>query len=282
MKGRIFSLAFAVGFVALFILSSALTYFWVKNRNEAATPKPEAAEPLYLSTPKAVFLLVFTGGDEPGPFSLVALDGEAGRIPVFSFSGDTIFSEQSERVTAGELFRRLSAEGFTGAVEKELSVEIAGYFFWDGESAERILAKTGTFDYHLQKPLRYKKDDRTVDLAAGTQNMTAKKLVDVITAPIFSETERSDLTSRLLAAFFERRLRRFLPQSGDLYETLTGSTETDVSVLDKGRYQDIFEVLAKKKSPVASHVTCDTEKEEESGQLWFSSQSRDRVKKYFR
>ena len=281
MKGKIFSLAFAVGFVALFILSSAFTYRWIQSRNKTPS-KAESTESFYLSTPKAVFLLVFTGGDEPGPFSLVALDGKAGRIPVFSFSGATVFSEQSDSATAGELFDRLSVKGFAGAVEKELAVEISGYFLWDDESAEKILAKTGTFDYRLAKPLHYKKDGKTVDLAAGTQNMTAKKLTDLLTVPVFTETERSDLASRLLAAFFERRLRRFLPQSGDLYETLAKETETDVSALEKGRYQDIFEVLAKKKSPVASHVTCDTEKDGESGKLWFSSQSRDRIKKYFR
>ena len=279
MKGRIFALAFAVGFVVLFAVSAVLTYRFTEKEAEQK-PIPEDEED-FLPVGSAVFLLIFESEEEPGPFSLVALDGENGRIPVFSFPKETVFSRQKEEETVGELFSRLSRKEFAGTVEKEFDVELAGFFIWDEESAEKILRKTGTFDYILPRKLSGEIGGRKIELAAGVQNMTAQKIADVVTFPKSSETERCDMLSRILAAFFNRRLRRCLPESGDLYKTLTSSTETDVSAYDKERYQDIIAVLVSRNSSVASHITCDTEKDEASGKLFLSEETLSRVKKYF-
>lgn len=277
MKGRIFALAFAVGFVVLFAAAAVLTYRFTEKEAEQK-PIPEDEED-FLPVGSAVFLLIFESEGEAGPFSLVALDGENGRVPVFSFPNEAVFFRQREEEIAGELFSRLSRREFAGAVEKEFGIEIAGYFVWDEESAEKILAKTGTFDYVLPEKLSGKIGERKVELAAGVQNMTAQKISDVITFPNQSETKRCDALSRILAAFFDRRLRRFLPKSGDLYKTLTVSTETDVSAFDKERYQDIIAVLVSRNSSVVSKITCDTEKDGEK--LFLSEETLSRVKKYF-
>ena len=281
MKGRIFALAFAIGFVVLFAAAAVVTYRFTEKEAEKKEETPAEEESFSLPVESAVFLLIFESEEEAGPFSLVALDGENGRIPVFSFPAAAVFSRQSAEATAGELFSRLSEKEFAGAVEKEFGVDVAGYFVWDEESAEKILAQTGTFDYVLPKKLHYKKDGRSIELSSGVQNMTAQKLSDIVTFPSFSETERCDVLSRILAAFFDRRLRRFLPESGDLYKTLTACTKTDVSAFDKERYQDIIAVLVQKKPPVSGNVTCDTEKDAESGAVFLSEESLQRIRKYF-
>lgn len=279
MKGRIFALAFAVGFVVLFAAAAVLTYRFTEEEAENE-PIPEDEED-FLPVGSAVFLLIFESKDEAGPFSLMALDGENGRVPVFSFPSEAVFFRQKEEETVEELFSRLSRKEFAGAVEMEFGVEIAGYFVWDEESAEKMLAKTGTFDYILPEKLSGKIGNRKIELSAGVQNMTAQKISDVITFPKSSETERCEALSRILAAFFNRRLRRFLPESGDLYKTLTTCTETDVSAFDKERYQDIIAVLVRKNSSVASKVTCDAEKDSESGKFFLSEETLRRVQKYF-
>ncbi len=279
MKLKIFSLAFAVGFV--FFFSIAAIYVYRFSGNTAEEPETEAEETPFLETDFASFLLVFENNGDYGPFTIVSFDAKNGRIPVFTFSSMTAMTYSGITLSAGELFSRVSHEVFAGTVESELGVELSGYFIWGKEGAEKIILETGTFDYILPESLYFSDGTRYVNLSAGVQNMTGKKVFDIVTYPNFSEATRCDTVSRIFAAFFERRLRRFLPESGNIYNTLYKCLETDVTAFDVGKYQSLIKVLATSGNYVSSHVTNDIERDTETNLLYFSETTKARVKKYF-
>lgn len=278
MRLKIFSLAFSVGFVFFFSIAAIYVYRF----SGVASEEPEATgEAPFLENDFAVFLLIFENGGEYGPFTLVSFDAKNGRVPVFTFSSMTAMSYSGLTVPAGELFKEVSPEIFAGAVETQLGVELSGYFIWNKDSAEAIVHKTGSFDYILPESLYYSDGVRYVNLAAGVQSMTGKKVFDIVTYPKFSEAERCDTASRIFAAFFERRLRRFLPESGNIYTTIYKYTETDVTALDVGKYQEIIKALVSGGSYVSSHVTNDVERDSQSGLIYLSEGTKARVGKYF-
>ena len=141
--------------------------------------------------------------------------------------------------------------------------------------------RLGGFDYILPENLYYSDGTRYVNLSAGVQNMTGKKVYDIVTYPGFSESARCDTLSRIFAAFFERRLRRFLPESGNIYNTIYKYTETDVTAFDAENYQALIKILAGSGNCVSSHVTNDVERDSESGLIYFSDETKTRIKKYF-
>ena len=238
MKLRIFILAFSVGFI--FCFSAAAFFVFRFSGNKSPEPAPENTENIvFLETEKAVFLLVHKNENGFGPFTLINFDAKAGRIPVFTFSEKAAISYGGVYVPAGKLFSSVSPEIFAGTVETNLGIELSGYFIWDREGAEKIIAKTGTYDYVLPKDIKYKTENSYVDLSSGVQNMTGKKICDIALCPKFSEGERCDTVSRIIAAFLNRRLKRFLPESS-VYATLFNYTETDVSAFDKERYSKLI------------------------------------------
>lgn len=279
MKLKIFSLAFAAGFV--FFFSVAAIYVYRFSRTEPEKPETPEEEQPFLETDRAVFLLAFENGGEYGPFTLVSFDAKNGRIPFFTFSAMTAFAYSGVTLPAGELFSKVSPKVFAGTAETELGVELSGYFIWNKESAEEIISKTGGFDYILPENLYYSDGTRYVNLSAGVQNMTGKKVYDIVTYPGFSESARCDTLSRIFAAFFERRLRRFLPESGNIYNTIYKYTETDVTAFDAENYQALIKILAGSGNCVSSHVTNDVERDSESGLIYFSDETKTRIKKYF-
>lgn len=279
MKMRIFSLALGAGFLFLFSFTAVFVYRFSKADSKPA--ETETGEESYIYTEPAVFLLAFENGGEYGPFSLVALDVENGRIPVFSFSGNTAMEYSGTVLTASELFYASSEKVFAGAAEKALGIEIDGYFIWNEESAENIISKSGSFDYVLPESLKYSDGKRYIDLSAGVQSMTGKKFFDIVTYPKYSETERCDTLSRMLAEFLRRRLRRFLPENGDLSSVLYRSTKTDVSAIEREQHLAAIRELLSTGRISSSHVTCDVIKDEATGFFRFSDETLLRVKKYF-
>jgi hypothetical protein len=183
-------------------------------------------------------------------------------------------------VSAGSLFSSVSPEVFAGTVETNLGIELSGYFIWNGESAEKIISKAGTFDYILPKNIKYSQGSTYVNLISGVQNMNGKKICDVIGYPKFSEAERCDIVSRMAAAFLNRRLKRFLPESG-LYSVLFNYTETDITAFDKERYAKLVEVLCASGKSLSGHITNDTERSPETVLLYFSDSTKNRIIKYF-
>ncbi len=279
MKLKIFSLAFAAGFV--FFFSIAAIYVYRFSGTEVETPETDSDDIPFLETDFASFLLIFKNDGSYGPFTIVSFDAKNGRIPVFTFSSMTAMTYSGVTLSAGELFSKVSHEIFAGTVESELGVEISGYFIWDKSGAEEIIAKTGNFDYILPESLYFSDGTRYVNLTAGVQNMTGKKVFDIVTYPNFSEATRCDTVSRIFAAFFERRLRRFLPESGNIYNTIYQCLETDVTAFDVEKYQSLVKVLATSGSYMSSHVTNDVELDTKTNLLYFSEATKARVKKYF-
>lgn len=279
MKLRVFALAFSVGFIFCFSFAAFFVFRFFGNK----IPKPENEnfeEVIFLEEDSAVFLLVFEEEGRFGPFTLINFDAKAGRIPVFTFSEKAALDYGGVAVSAGALFSSVSPEVFAGTVETNLGTELSGYFIWNREAAEKIIAKAGTFDYILPKDLYYSNGASYVNLVSGVQNMTGKKICDIITFPDFSEAERCDTVSRMTAAFLNRRLRRFLPES-NVYPTLFNYAETDVSAFDKERYAKLIEVLCASGESLSGHITNDTERDPNTGFLYFSDATKARLKKYF-
>ena len=280
MRFRIFLLAFSVGFV--FCFSAAIFFVFRFSGNNPAEAKPESPENvIYLETEKAVFLLAFENEKGFGPFTLINFDAKTGRIPVFTFSEKAALNYGGVFVSANSLFSSVSPEVFAGTVETNLGIELAGYFIWNRESAEEIIAKAGTFDYVLPEDIKYSDGSSYVNLSSGVQNMNGKKICDITLSPKFSEAERCDTVSRMTAAFLNRRLRRFLPESS-VYSTIFNYTETDVSAFDKEKYSKLIEVLSSSGTSLSGHITNDTEKDTGTGLLYFSAETKERIEKYFK
>ncbi len=279
MRFRIFLLAFSVGFV--FCFSAAAFFVFRFSGNRVTKPETEIPESdVFLETESAVFLLAFENEKGAGPFTIINFDAKTGRIPVFTFSEKAALNYGGVFVSAGSLFSSVSPEIFAGAVETNLGTEFSGYFIWNRQSAEEIVAKAGTFDYLLSKEIKYSEGSSYVNLSSGVQNMNGKKICDIALSPKFSEAERCDIVSRITAAFLNRRLRRFLPESS-IYTTIFNYTETDVSAFDKEKYSKLIETLASSGESLAGHITNDTEKDLETGLLYFSAETKERFKKYF-
>ena len=177
-------------------------------------------------------------------------------------------------------FSSVSPEVFAGTVETNLGIELSGYFIWNREAAEEIVSKTGGFDYFLPKNIRYSEGDSYVNLLSGVQSMNGKKICDLAENPKFSEAERCDTVSRLGAAFFNRRLKRFLPES-NVYSVIFNFTKTDVSAFDKESIAKLVEVLCSSGESLSGHITNDTEKDLSTGLLYFSDETKKRIIKYF-
>ena len=279
MRFRIFILAFSVGFV--FCLSAALFFVFGFSKNQTAETLPEVSEnTFFLEEESAVFLLIYENEKGFGPFTLINFDARAGRIPVFTFSEKAALNYGGVFLSAGSLFSSVSPEVFAGTVETNLEIELSGYFIWNCESAEKIISKTGTFDYILPENIKYSEGTTYVNLVSGVQNLNGKKICDIVENPKFSEAERCDTLSRIFASFFNRRLKRFLPES-NVYPVIFNYTETDLSAFDKERYSAIIKVLSDSEKTVSGHITNDTERSLETGLLYFSEATEERIRKYF-
>ena len=274
-------LSFSVGFV--FCFSAAVFFVFGFSGNRVSEPEPESEifeNAVFLEEENAVFLLAYKGEEGFGPFSIINFDAKSGRIPVFTFSKNAAINYGGVFLSAEALFSSVSPEVFAGTVETNLGIELSGYFIWTRESAEKIISEAGAFDYVLPEEIKYSAGTNYVNLSSGVQKMTGKKICDVALSPKFSEAERCDIISRMTAAFFNRRLRRFLPES-KVYSTLFNYTETDVSAFDKEKYSKLIEVLCSSGESLSGHITNDTEKDPETGLLYFSDSTKERIKKYF-
>ncbi len=278
MKIRIFALAFTAGFVFCFL--GALFFVFRFSKIPENEKTEEEKEEIFLEDDRAVFLLIHESEKGFGPFTLINLDAREGRIPVFTFSGKAALDYGGVSVSADSLFSSVSPEVFAGAVETNLGIELAGYFIWNRESAEKIISETGSFDYILPEDIRYSDGERYVNLISGVQNMTGKKICDIVECPHFSESERCDVFSRITAAFLNRRLRRFLPESG-VYPTIFNYTETDINAFDKERWAKLVGVLCGSGKSISGHITNDTERDISVGLIHFSEDTEKRIRKYF-
>lgn len=279
MKLKIFALAFSAGFIFC-VFGAAFFIFRFYGAKPEEPIANEPLEPVFLETEYANFLLIYEDESRFGPFSLINFDAKTGRIPVFTFSEKAALDYGGVTLSAGALFSSVSPEVFAGTVETNLGVELSGYFIWNRESAEALLAKAGTFDYMLPEDIKYSGETSYVNLLSGVQNMTGKKICDIVENPKFSEGERCDILSRIISAFFNRRLKRFLPESG-VYSTIFNYTKTDISAFDKEKYAELIKILCASGESLSCHITNDTEKELSSGLLYFSPETVKRVEKYF-
>lgn len=277
MKLRIFALAFAGAFVFCFSAAAFIVQGFERPLEEPSSEKEEA---VFLEEENAVFLLIRKGEGSFGPFTLINFDAKAGRIPVFTFSEKAALDYGGVFVSAGELFSSVSPGIFCGTVETNLDIELSGYFIWDERACNEIISAAGTFDYVLPKNLYYSDGKTYINLLSGVQNMNGKKIYDIVTFPRFSEAERCDTVSRLFAAFLNRRLKRFLPESR-VYPAIFNYTETDISAFEKERYAKLVEVLCASGKSLSGHITNDTERDPSTGLLYFSKTTAERVKKYF-
>lgn len=279
MKLRIFALSFSVGFIFCFF-AAAFFVFRFSGEKETLPLAEEKPAEVFSETEKAVFLLAFRDENSFGPFTLIGFDTVNGRVPVFTFSEKAAFDYGGVDISAGALFSSVSPEIFAGAVENNLGIELSGYFIWNRESAEKIIAKAGTFDYILPEKVSYTDGSSYVNLVSGVQNMNGKKICDIYQSPDFTEGERCDTVSRITAAFFNRRLRRFLPESS-LYPVIFNYTETDTDAFDKEEFSSLVEVLVSSGESLSGHITNDTERDANTGLLYFSDSTKKRIRKYF-
>ena len=129
----------------VFCFSAAAFFVFRFSGNQVSEPEPEKPENIvFLETENAVFLLVHKNENSYGPFTLINFDAKAGRIPVFTFSEKAAINYGGVFVPAGDLFSSVSPEIFAGTVETNLGIELSGYFIWDREAAEKIIAKVSS------------------------------------------------------------------------------------------------------------------------------------------
>lgn len=279
MKLRIFALAFSVGFIFCFFAAAFFVFRFSGEKEPVPLPAEESSG-TFFEKEKTVFLLAFEDKGAFGPFTLIAFDTENGRIPVFTFSEKAALDYGGIDISAGALFSSVSPEIFSGTVENNLGIELSGYFIWNRESAEKIIAKAGSFDYVLPEKVSYTGDGYSVNLVSGVQNMNGKKICDIFASPDFSEGERCDTVSRITAAFLNRRLKRFLPESS-LYPVIFNYTKTDADAFDKEEFSALISVLVSSGESLSGHITNDTERDMNSGLLYFSDSTKKRIRKYF-
>lgn len=275
MKMKVFMAAFCAAFVLLFCVGAVLIY----GRSEKAPPEEEESDSETVFANSENLVLVFEHEGKPVVFSLLRFDAQKGRIPVLSFSPNVVF-EHGGAKTAEELYSELDMEEFCAAVSTELGIALDGWFVWDKNTCEKVMAKAGAFDYILEKPLYYVDEERYIDLSAGVQSISGKKLFDILTYPNFDEVTRCHTASRLIAAFFGRRLRRFSSENSALGAAVYNSTENSADAFFRAQLRTSVLALCGESTAVASHITCDME-EDEHGRLFFSEETRIRVRKYF-
>lgn len=275
---KIFMLAFCVGFV--FFFSAAAVFVWRYSDGGTEPPITDESSVADVFAKSTTLLLIFEDGGAAGPFTLVCFDPENGRIPVLTFPAEAVLESAPGAPAAAEAFAVLSHDEFAAAIEKELGICISGWFIWSRSTCESVISKAGSFDYILPESLHYSGGGRYIDLAAGVQSITGKKLYDLVTYPDFEPAARCDVTSRLASLFFGRRLRRFLPENSALSAVVYSSTENSADAFFRAELRSTIKALCAGKSAVASHVTCDLDTDND-GRLHFSESTRVRAKKYF-
>lgn len=276
MRVKIFMAAFCVAFGLFFCAGAVWVYGWSAKTPPKTEEKTDSGA---VPAESESLVLVFEQDGNSRVLSILRLDAQNGRIPVLSFSPDVVF-EHGGGKTAGELYSELGAEGFCAAVSTELGIETDGWFVWDKSTCEKVMAKAGAFDYILEKPLYYADGERYINLAAGVQSISGKKLFDILTYPNFDEITRCHTASRLIAAFFGRRLRRFLSEGSAPRAAVYNSTKNSADAFFRARLHASVLALCGENAAVASHITCDMD-EDEHGRLFFSDETRTRIKKYF-
>lgn len=279
MRFRIFALAFSAGFIICF--SAAAVFILCFSGENIKEPSPaETAEQGFPAAENAVFLLVYEDEGSCGPFCLAGFDAKKGRIPVFAFSGKTLMNYGGEEIPAERVFSSVSPELFAGKLEAELGIRISGYFIWNREGAEEIIAKTGTFGFFLPEDIIYSKEKSSVCLLSGNQSMSGKKICDILGFPGYSEEERAEIFAKMAEAFFGRRLKRFLPGSR-VYSVLFNYTRTDLSAFGRENCERLAELLAAFGSGITVHIPNISEKDSATGFLRLSEKTRSLIKENF-
>ena len=271
-------LAFFTGFVFVFSAAAIFVYRYSATDKKAPAEAESSSPEIYAES--ETLLLIFEEDGAAGPFTLVCFDPQNGRIPVLTFPAAAVFESLPDMPAAAKVYKELSHSEFAAATEKELGIAVSGWFIWNRNTCETVMAKAGSFDYILPESLFYSDGERYIDLSAGVQSITGKKFYDLVTYPDFDEISRCDVTSRLISSFFGRRLRRFLPEGSALSSSVYSSTENSVDAFLRAELRGAVKALCAEKNPISSHVTCDLD-EGAAGELYFSAVTRERIKKYF-
>ncbi|HNW05051.1 MAG TPA: LCP family protein [Oscillospiraceae bacterium] len=283
MKVRMFLLAFTASFLLLFCGAAYAVFSLSQAGPQAPTPQNPVSAGGYIPREEDNFTVLLIGmdygGDSADYFTLARFDIPAGRIPVFTFPASCAVSYENRETEIGALCDLYGAEALVSALETEYSLKIDDWLRYDRAGCEAIVDTLGSYDLSLPRALVYADGVRSIHLLAGAQRMNGKKTYDVISFPDFTETERCDRISKLVAAFLNRRLVRLTEKGGNCFDAVAEHTEASFGAKEHQLREPALAFLASLDVTVASHITMDAELR--GGALYLSDAARARLLKYF-
>jgi len=278
-----FLLAFTASFFLLFCGAAyAIFSFSAPDAQEPASQE-SSSEGGYIPRQEDNFSLLLIGmeygGKSAGYFTLVRFDMTAGRIPVFTFPASCAVSYENEETDIRSLCNSSGTEALIAALETEYGIQIDGWLRYGRAGCEKIVDTLGSYDLSFPHELVYSGGGRSINLLAGTQRMNGKKTYDVISFPDFTETERCDQISKLVAAFLNRRLVRLTEKGGNNFSVVAENTEISFGAKEHALREPELAFLASLDVTVSSHITMEAELRD--GKLFLTETSRERLIKYF-
>ncbi len=282
MKTRTFLLAFTASFLLLFC-GAVYAVFSLSEAGAAESVPQESSEGGYIPRQEDNFTVLLIGmgygGGRAEYFTLIRFDMPAGRIPVFTFPASCTISYENEETDIKSVCNFSGAEALISALEAEYGIRIDGWLRYDRAGCEAIVDTLGSYDFSFPRALIYAEGGRSIHLLAGTQRMNGKKTYDVVSFPDFTETERCDRISKLVAAFLNRRLVRLTEEGGNCFDVVADNTETSFGAKEHTLREPGLAFLASLDVTVASHITMEAELR--GGKLCLTEKSRERLLKYF-
>ncbi len=283
MKTRTFLLAFTASFLLLFCGAAYAVFSLSQADSQAPAPRDPVSAGGYIPREQDNFTLLLIGmdygGDSAAYFTLVRFDMPAGRVPVFTFPASCTVSYENRETEIGSLCNLYGAEALSSALEAEYSLEIDDWLRYGRAGCEAVVDALGSYDLSLPYALVYADGVRSIHLLAGAQRMNGKKTYDVISFPDFTETERCDRISKLVAAFLNRRLVRLTEKGGNCFDAVADNMEASFGAKEHQLREPGLAFLAALDVTVASHITMEAELR--GGALYLTDTARARLLKYF-
>ncbi|GEM_PF-1567142 len=283
MRVRMFFLAFTASFLLLFCGAAYAVFSFSQAGAGMPAPQESSFGGGYIPREEDNFsvLLIGTGygGKSAEYFTLVRFDMPAGRIPVFTFPASCTISYENEETDLRTLCNSSGTEALIAALEAEYGIPIDGWLRYGRAGCETIVDTLGSYDLSFPRALIYSGGGRSIHLLAGMQRMNGKKTFDVISFPDFTETERCDRISKLVAAFLSRRLIRLTKEGGNNFDVVADNTEASFGAKEHALREPGLAFLASLDVTVSSHITMEAELRD--GKLYLTDTSRERLLKYF-
>ncbi|HQQ88704.1 MAG TPA: LCP family protein [Oscillospiraceae bacterium] len=283
MRVRTFLLAFTASFLLLFCGAVYAVYSLSAPGVQEPVPQESSSQGGYVPRQEDNFSVLLIGMDYGGKsaeyFTLVRFDMPAGRIPVFTFPASCAISYENEETDIRSLCSSSGTEALIDALETEYGIQIDGWLRYGRAGCEKIVDTLGSYDLSFPRALVYSGGGRSINLLAGAQRMNGKKTYDVISFPDFTETERCDRISKLVAAFLNRRLIRLTEKGGNNFSVVAENTEASFGAKEHTLREPGLAFLASLDVTVSSHITMEAELRD--GKLFLTETSRERLLKYF-